>query len=63
MLHEIDNVIKAKERVLVTTLTKKMAEELTKYLAKLDIKCKYIHSDVDTLGTCRDIARTAAGDY
>jgi excinuclease ABC subunit B len=37
------------ERVLVTTLTKRMAEELVKYLAKLDIRCRYIHSDVDTI--------------
>ncbi len=37
------------ERVLVTTLTKRMAEELVKYLAKINIRCRYIHSDVDTL--------------
>lgn len=49
LLNEIDIRKSASERVLVTTLTKKMAEELTKYLTKLDIKCKYIHSEVDTL--------------
>jgi excinuclease ABC subunit B len=49
LLHEIDLRISVKERVLVTTLTKKMAEELTKYMAKLDINVKYIHSEVDTL--------------
>ncbi len=49
LLNEIDLRIKVNERVLVTTLTKKMAEELTKYMAKLDIKVKYIHSEVDTL--------------
>ena len=38
-----------KERILVTTLTKRMAEELTNYLLRFDIKCRYIHSDVDTL--------------
>jgi excinuclease ABC subunit B len=62
LLHEIDNVIKAKERVLVTTLTKKMAEELTKYLAKLDIKCKYIHSEVDTLERVDILRELRAGD-
>ncbi len=49
LLDEIDLRIKAEERVLVTTLTKRMAEELTKYLVKLDIKVRYIHSEVDTL--------------
>jgi len=37
------------ERILVTTLTKRMAEELTKYLTKLNVRCRYIHSEVDTL--------------
>jgi excinuclease ABC subunit B len=41
--------VKANERVLVTTLTKRMAEELTKYLQRLDVRSEYIHSDVDTL--------------
>jgi excinuclease ABC subunit B len=49
LLHEVDDRVHNKERVLVTTLTKRMAEELTKYLLKLDIRCRYIHSDVDTL--------------
>ncbi len=49
LLDEINRVINNNERVLVTTLTKKMAEELTKYLLKLQIKCQYIHSDVVTL--------------
>ncbi len=49
LLEEIEKVIKKKERVLVTTLTKRMAEELAKYLTKLDIRCRYIHSEVDTL--------------
>ncbi|MFN5459105.1 MAG: excinuclease ABC subunit UvrB [Bacteroidota bacterium] len=49
LLEEINKVIKQGERVLVTTLTKRMAEELAKYLAKLGIKCNYIHSDIDTL--------------
>ena len=49
LLDEINKTIEKDERVLVTTLTKRMAEELTKYMAKLHIRCRYIHSDVDTL--------------
>ncbi len=49
LLDEINKTIKAGQRVLVTTLTKRMAEELTKYLLKLDVNSRYIHSDVDTL--------------
>lgn len=49
LLDEINERIKKHERVLVTTLTKRMAEELTKYLIKLEIKVRYIHSEVDTL--------------
>ena len=49
LLEEIDLRIKKNERVLVTTLTKRMSEELTKYLVKLNIKVRYIHSEIDTL--------------
>ncbi len=49
LLEEIDKTVKSGARVLVTTLTKRMSEELAKYLAKLNIKCRYIHSDVETL--------------
>ena len=49
LLNEIDLTIKNGDRILVTTLTKRMAEELAKYFARLEIKCRYIHSDVDTL--------------
>ena len=49
LLEEIRVRIKEKERVLVVTLTKRMAEEFSKYLIKFNIKCRYIHSDVDTL--------------
>ncbi|NTW33173.1 MAG: excinuclease ABC subunit B, partial [Bacteroidetes bacterium] len=49
LLDEIEKRVILKERVLVTTLTKRMAEELSKYLTKLDIQCRYIHSDVATL--------------
>ena len=49
LINEIAMITEANERVLVTTLTKRMAEELTKYLAGIDIKCTYIHSDIGTL--------------
>ncbi|MEA2105896.1 MAG: excinuclease ABC subunit UvrB [Bacteroidota bacterium] len=55
-LNQIDNLMEEihtraskNQRVLVTTLTKRMAEELTKYLTRFDVKCRYIHSDIDTL--------------
>ena len=49
LIDEIQKRIKNDERTLVTTLTKRMAEELTTYLSKVNIRCRYIHSDVDTL--------------
>ncbi len=49
LLNEIHIRTNSGERVLVTTLTKRMAEELTNYLLRFDIKCRYIHSDIDTL--------------
>ena len=49
LMHEINLRIKKNERVLVTTLTKRMAEELSKYLARMGVKTRYIHSDVDTM--------------
>ncbi|WP_329804925.1 excinuclease ABC subunit UvrB [Flavobacterium facile] len=49
LIEEIQLRCEADERVLVTTLTKRMAEELSKYLTKVSIRCRYIHSDVDTL--------------
>lgn len=49
LLDAVDEVVKRDERILVTTLTKRMAEELTKYMTRLHIRCRYIHSDVDTL--------------
>lgn len=49
LFEEIDERVKRKERVLVTTLTKRMAEELTKFMERAAIKCRYIHSEVDTL--------------
>ena len=49
LIEEIHLRIELDERILVTTLTKRMAEELTKYLERISIRCRYIHSDVDTL--------------
>ena len=49
LIEEIHLRIEKDERVLVTTLTKRMAEELTKYLSRINVRCRYIHSDVDTL--------------
>lgn len=49
LIEEIQQRAEADERVLVTTLTKRMAEELAKYLTKVSIRCRYIHSEVDTL--------------
>lgn len=49
LLEEIDKITKKDERVLVTTLTKRMAEELHKYMLNVGIRCRYIHSDVETL--------------
>ncbi len=49
LLEEIQLRVEKDERVLITTLTKRMAEELTDYLAKMNVRCNYIHSDVDTL--------------
>lgn len=49
LLDMVDKTVKKGERVLVTTLTKRMAEELAKYMARLNVKCRYIHSEVDTV--------------
>ncbi|NAS11260.1 excinuclease ABC subunit UvrB [Poritiphilus flavus] len=49
LVEEIQQRVEKDERTLVTTLTKRMAEELAKYLARISIRCRYIHSDVDTL--------------
>ncbi len=49
LIEEIQQRVEKDERTLVTTLTKRMAEELTKYLTRIQVRCRYIHSDVDTL--------------
>jgi len=49
LLDEVHQRIEKKERVLITTLTKRMSEELSKYMAKIGVKCRYIHSEIDTM--------------
>ena len=49
LLEEVRKRVAEKERILVTTLTKRMSEELAKYMAKIGVKCRYLHSDIDTM--------------
>ena len=63
LLEEIRKRVEKRERVLVTTLTKRMAEELTKYLTKFSVKCRYIHSDVDTLERIEIIYGLREGEF
>jgi excinuclease ABC subunit B len=63
LLDEIDIVVARNERVLVTTLTKRMAEELFKYFSKLDIKSRYIHSDVETLERVKIMRELRLGEF
>ena len=62
LLEEIHLRIERNERVLVTTLTKRMAEELSSYLTKLNINCAYIHSDVDTMDRIQILDNLRAGE-
>jgi excinuclease ABC subunit B len=63
LLEEIQKRIDVNERILVTTLTKRMAEELTKYLQKLNIKVRYIHSEVDTMDRVEIIRDLRLGEF
>ncbi|HMP24804.1 MAG TPA: excinuclease ABC subunit UvrB [Saprospiraceae bacterium] len=63
LLEEINERVQRQERVLVTTLTKRMAEELTKYLVKLNIKVRYIHSEVDTMERVEIIRDLRLGEF
>jgi excinuclease ABC subunit B len=63
LLEEIDQRVKADERVLITTLTKRMAEELTKYLERVSVKCRYIHSEVKTLDRVEILRELRLGVY
>ena len=62
LIEEIQSRVERHERTLVTTLTKRMAEELTDYLARLDIKCAYMHSDVETLDRIQILDDLRAGN-
>ncbi len=62
LLHEIDKRVTKGDRVLVTTLTKRMAEEMDKYLGRINIKSKYIHSEVDTLERIEILRQLRLGD-
>lgn len=63
LVTEINKRIERKERVLITTLTKKMAEDLTKYLEKLDIKIRYMHHDIDTIERMEIVRDLRLGEF
>ena len=63
LISEIQNRIKLKERTLVTTLTKRMAEELQKYLDKMGILCRYIHSEIDTIERVEILRQLRLGQF
>ncbi|MBX7257411.1 MAG: excinuclease ABC subunit UvrB, partial [Candidatus Hydrogenedentes bacterium] len=63
LLDQIRNVVKRNERVLVTTLTKRMAEDLTEYLHDLNVRVKYMHADVETLERIELVRGLRAGEY
>jgi excinuclease ABC subunit B len=63
VISEIQSNVKKKERVLVTTLTKKMAEDLTAYLQDIDIKVQYLHSDIDTVERVEILRDLRLGKY
>ena len=63
LLHELRRVVAAKGRVLVTTLTKRMAEDLTGYLDEVGIRCRYLHSDIDTVERIRIIRDLRQGVF
>ncbi|MDP2972064.1 MAG: excinuclease ABC subunit UvrB [Deltaproteobacteria bacterium] len=63
LLEEIWKRVKRKERVLVTTLTKRMAEDLTEYYADLGVRVKYLHSDIDTLDRVEIIRELRLGEF
>ncbi len=63
LLEEINKRVDRDERVLVTTLTKRMSEELAKYLTRLQVKCRYIHSEIDTMDRVEIIRDLRLGEY
>ncbi|GAA5013199.1 excinuclease ABC subunit UvrB [Kitasatospora paranensis] len=63
LVHEVRRRVEKDERVLVTTLTKKMSEDLTDYMLGLDIRVRYLHSDIDTLRRVELLRELRAGEY
>ena len=63
LLHEIRERVKRKERVLVTTLTKRMAEDLTEHYAELGVRCRYLHADIETLERVRILRELRLGEF
>ncbi len=63
LLEEIDERVKRNERVLVTTLTKRMSEELTKYMTRLNVKVRYIHSEVETMERVEILRDLRLGEF
>lgn len=63
LIEQIRNRAKAKERVLVTTLTKRMAEDLSAYLQELDLRVKYIHSDIDAIERVKILKELRLGEF
>lgn len=63
LLEEIDNCVKKDQRVLVTTITKRSSEELAKYMTRLNIKCRYIHSEIDTVERVEILRELRLGTY
>jgi len=63
LLHEIRGREKRKERVLVTTLTKRMAEDLSEYYTELGVRCRYLHSDIDTLERVKILRELRLGEF
>jgi len=63
ILEEIDNRVKVNERILITTLTKRMSEELTKYLEEMSVKVRYIHGEVDTMERVEILRDLRLGEF
>jgi excinuclease ABC subunit B len=63
LLHEIRKRVEIKERVLVTTLTKRMAEDLAEYYSEVGVKCRYMHSEIETLERVRLLRDLRKGEY
>lgn len=63
LIKEINTVVKRKERILVTTLTKRMAEDLTNFFAQNDIKVRYMHSEIDSLDRIEIIRQLREGEF